>query len=46
MASTLKIEPLTLFIGAEIARVDLRVVTKAQVADIRAALLKHQVVFF
>jgi taurine dioxygenase len=37
---------LTPFIGAEITGVDLRVVTKEQVADIRAALLKHQVVFF
>ena len=46
MTSTLIIEPLTPFIGAEITGVDLKVVTKAQVADIRAALLKHQVVFF
>tara|TARA_B100000927_G_C16413093_1_gene448097 strand:+ start:235 stop:1035 length:801 start_codon:yes stop_codon:yes gene_type:complete len=37
---------LTPFIGAEITGVDLRVVSKEQVADIRAALLKHQVVFF
>ena len=46
MTSELTIEPLTPFIGAEITGVDLRLVTKEQVADIRAALLKHQVVFF
>ena len=46
MITDLTIEPLTPFIGAEITGVDLRVVTKEQVADIRAALLKHQVVFF
>ena len=46
MTSDLTIEPLTPFVGAEIAGVDLRVVTKEHVADIRAALLKHQVVFF
>ncbi len=46
MTSELIIEPLTPFIGAEITGVDLKVVTKEQVADIRAALLKHQVVFF
>ena len=46
MTSDLTIEPLTPFVGAEIAGVDLRVVTKEHVADIRAALLRHQVVFF
>ena len=46
MTSDLTIEPLTPFVGAEIAGVDLRVATKEHVADIRAALLKHQVVFF
>ena len=46
MTSELIIEPLTPFIGAEITGVDLKVVSKEQVADIRAALLKHQVVFF
>ena len=46
MTSELIIEPLTPFIGAEITGVDLREVTHEQVADIRAALLKHQVVFF
>ena len=46
MTSELIIEPLTPFIGAEITGVDLKVVTKEQVADIRAAPLKHQVVFF
>ena len=46
MTSELIIERLTPFIGAEITGVDLREVTHEQVADIRAALLKHQVVFF
>jgi len=46
VTSELIIEPLTPFIGAEITGVDLREVTHEQVADIRAALLKHQVVFF
>ena len=46
MTSELIIEPLTPFIGAEITGVDLRAVTTEQVAGIRAALLKHQVVFF
>ena len=46
MTSKLIIEPLTPFLGAEITGVDLREVTHEQVADIRAALLKHQVVFF
>ena len=41
MTSELIIEPLTPFIGVEITGVDLKVVTKEQVADIRAALLKH-----
>jgi len=44
--SDLMIEPLTPFIGAEITGVDLREVTQEQVTRIRAALLKHQVVFF
>jgi taurine dioxygenase len=44
--SDLMIEPLTPFIGAEITGVDLREVTQEQVTGIRAALLKHQVVFF
>ena len=46
MTSDLMIEPLTSFIGAEITGVDLREVTQEQVTGIRAALLKHQVVFF
>ena len=46
MTSELTIEPLTPFIGAEITGVDLREVTQEQVIGIRAALLKHQVVFF
>ena len=46
MTSELTIEPLTPFIGAEITGVDLRKVTQEQVTGIRAALLKHQVVFF
>ena len=46
MTSALMIEPLTPFIGAEISGIDLRAVTKEMVAEIRAALLKHQVVFF
>ena len=46
MTSDLMIEPLTPFIGAEITGVDLREVTQEQVTGIRAALLKHQVVFF
>ena len=46
MTSVLAIEPLTPFIGAEITGVDLRSVTEQQVAEIRAALLTHQVVFF
>ena len=46
MTSDLMIEPLTPFIGAEITGVDLREVTQEQVTRIRAALLKHQVVFF
>ena len=46
MTSELIIEPLTPFIGAEITGVDLREVTQEQVTRIRAALLKHQVVFF
>ena len=46
MTSELTIESLTPFIGAEITGVDLKMVDNKQVADIRAALLKHQVVFF
>ena len=46
MTSELTIEPLTPFIGAEITGVDLKMVDNKQAADIRAALLKHQVVFF
>jgi taurine dioxygenase len=46
VTSDLMIEPLTPFIGAEITGVDLREVTQEQVTGIRAALLKHQVVFF
>ena len=46
LTSVLAIEPLTPFIGAEITGVDLRSVTEQQVAEIRAALLTHQVVFF
>jgi len=46
LTSVLAVEPLTPFIGAEITGVDLRSVTEQQVAEIRAALLTHQVVFF
>ena len=46
MTSGLTIEPLTPFVGAEITGADLRWVTDEQVAEIRATLLKHQVVFF
>jgi len=46
VTSDLIIESLTPFIGAEITGVDLREVTQEQVTGIRAALLKHQVVFF
>lgn len=46
MTSGLTIEPLTPFVGAEIKGADLRWVTDEQVAEIRATLLKHQVVFF
>ncbi len=46
MTSELTIEPLTPFIGAEITGVDLGEVTQKQLTGIRAALLKHQVVFF
>lgn len=46
-ASRLGIEPLTPTIGAEIAGVDLaRELDDATVAEIRAALLAHKVVFF
>ena len=46
MTSELTIEPLTPVIGAEIAGVDLKSVTTDQVAEIRDALLQHQVIFF
>ena len=44
--STITVSPLTPAIGAEIGNVDLGQVTDQEIADIRAALLKHKVVFF
>ena len=43
---TLSVTPLTPFIGAEIAGVDLADPSDAQIAGIRQALIAHQVVFF
>lgn len=44
--SSLSISQLTPHIGAEIGNVDLKSVSADQIAEIRAALLEHQVVFF
>ena len=44
--SNITVSPLTPAIGAEIGNVDLGQVTDQEIADIRAALLKHKVVFF
>lgn len=44
--SKITVSPLTPAIGAEIGNVDLGQVTDQEVIDIRAALLKHKVVFF
>jgi taurine dioxygenase len=44
--SNITISPLTPAIGAEIGNVDLGQVTDQEIIDIRAALLKHKVVFF
>ncbi|MEL6386541.1 MAG: TauD/TfdA family dioxygenase [Pseudomonadota bacterium] len=44
--SDLTIRPMTPAIGAEILDVDLARPTDAMIADIRAALLRHQVLFF
>ena len=43
--STITVSPLPPAIGAEIGNVDLGQVTDQEIADIRAALLKHKVVF-
>lgn len=45
-SNLLSIEPLNPTIGAVLRGVDLRELSDAAVEDIRAALLKHQVVFF
>jgi taurine dioxygenase len=44
--SNITVSPLTPAIGAEIGNVDLGQVTDQEITDIRAALLKHKVVFF
>jgi taurine dioxygenase len=44
--SKITVSPLTPAIGAEIGNVDLGQVTDQEIIDIRAALLKHKVVFF
>ena len=47
VSSTVKVEPMAVHIGAEISGVDLsRPLSKAEVADIRGALLHWKVVFF
>ena len=46
MASSITVAPLTPAIGAEIGNIDLRHVSSDEIADIRAALLDHKVVFF
>lgn len=46
MASNMTVSPLTPAIGAEIGNIDLRQVSGDEIADIRAALLEHKVVFF
>ncbi len=46
MSRTITVSPLTPVIGAEISGVDLGSCTPAQAAEIRAALLEHQVLFF
>ncbi len=43
---TIEVWPVTPRIGAEISGVDLREASPRQLADIRAALLEHQVIFF
>ena len=43
---TIEVHPVTPRIGAEIAGVDLREASPRQIAEIRAALLEHQVIFF
>ena len=42
----MQVEPLTGVLGAEISGVDVRDPSDREVADIRAALLEHEVVFF
>ena len=44
--SNITVSPLTPAIGAEIGNVDLGQVTEQEIIDLRAALLKHKVVFF
>lgn len=46
MASHITVSPLTPAIGGEIGNIDLRQVSGDEIADIRAALLEHKVVFF
>jgi len=48
LASSIRVEPLTCTIGAELSNVDLGVASRdpALVAEIRALLLKHRVLFF
>lgn len=46
MASNITVSPLTPAIGAEIGNIDLRQVSRDEIADIRAALLEYKVVFF
>ena len=46
MVSNITVSPLTPAIGAEIENIDLRQVSSDDIADIRAALLEHKVVFF
>jgi taurine dioxygenase len=46
MPGSISISPLTPIIGAEISEVDLKTCTSEQAAEIRAALLEHQVLFF
>ena len=48
LKSSIRVEPLTCTIGAELANVDLGVASRdtALVAEIRALLLKHKVLFF
>jgi len=46
MTSNITVSPLTPAIGAEIENIDLRQTSSDDIADIRAALLEHKVVFF